>query len=317
MVPQYPKLFSSVLVEKEEEKGVRREVKGVKRGSGLVLLAGCFWGSMGLFVRTLGGYGFTSVQVAALRMTVAAVVFGILMVARGRQKIQVQDLPLFLGLGLCSLLFFTVCYFFAIQEMSMSAAAILLYPSPVWVMGLSVLLFHEPVTFRKTAALLLAFGGCVLVSGPGGTVTPRGILFGLGSGLGYALYSILGTLALERYSTLTVTGWTFLIAAAGSWLVCDPAGMLSLLAAQGNPLELGALLGAAGLITAVVPYLCYTLGMEKIGASRAAILATVEPLVATLLGCLVYQEPITLLGAGGILLILLAVGLLNQKERES
>lgn len=286
----------------------------MKKGAGLVLLAGCLWGSMGLFVRTLGAWGFTSVQVACLRMTAAALVFALVMALGPREKIALRDLPLFLGLGLCSVLFFTVCYFLAIGEMSMSSAAILLYTSPVWVMVLSVILFREPVTFRKLAALALAFGGCVLVSGPGGTVTPKGILLGLGSGLGYALYSILGTVALRRYAPLTVTGWTFVIAAAGSWLVCDPAAMLTL-AAGGPGGQLAVLVAAAGLVTAVVPYLCYTWGMEKIGASRAAILATVEPLVATLLGALVYREAITLLGAGGILMILLAVTVLHEKER--
>lgn len=67
----------------------------------------------------------------------------------------------------------------------------------------------------------------------------------------------------------------------------------------------------------MIPYLCYTRGMEEIGAGRAAILATVEPLMATLLGWLVYHESITFLGAWGILAILGAVVLLNQKEKES
>ena len=288
----------------------------MKKGGWLVLLAGCFWGSMGLFVRGLGEYGFDSVQVAALRMTVAAALFLILMAARKKAKISLKDLPLFLGLGLCSVLFFTVCYFLAIQAMSMSTAAILLYTSPVWVMILSVAFLGEKITPRKLAALALAFGGCVLVSGPGGTVTFQGILFGLGSGIGYALYSILGTVALRKYSTLTVTGWTFLVAAAGSWVVCRPGEMLALLEAAPQKAPLAVLLLGAGLISAVIPYLCYTRGMEEIGAGRAAILATVEPLMATLLGWLVYHESITFLGAWGILAILGAVVLLNQKEKE-
>lgn len=288
----------------------------MKKGGWLVLLAGCFWGSMGLFVRGLGEYGFDSVQVAALRMTVAAALFLILMAARKKAKISLKDLPLFLGLDLGSVLFFTVCYFLAIQAMSMSTAAILLYTSPVWVMILSVAFLGEKITPRKLAALALAFGGCVLVSGPGGTVTFQGILFGLGSGIGYALYSILGTVALRKYSTLTVTGWTFLVAAAGSWGVCRPGEMLALLEAAPQKAPLAALLLGAGLISAVIPYLCYTRGMEEIGAGRAAILATVEPLMATLLGWLVYHESITFLGAWGILAILGAVVLLNQKEKE-
>ena len=48
-----------------------------KRGVGplLILLAGCFWGSMGIFVRKLGEYGFSPVQIAAIRLTLAAVGF--------------------------------------------------------------------------------------------------------------------------------------------------------------------------------------------------------------------------------------------------
>jgi drug/metabolite transporter (DMT)-like permease len=52
------------------------------------------------------------------------------------------------------------------------------------------------------------------------------VLFGLGSGIGYGLYSILGTVALRKYSPYTVTTYTFLIAAAGSWAVCGPGDMI-------------------------------------------------------------------------------------------
>ena len=45
----------------------------------LILLAGCFWGSMGIFVRKLGEYGFSSVQIAAIRLTLAAVGFSVIL----------------------------------------------------------------------------------------------------------------------------------------------------------------------------------------------------------------------------------------------
>ena len=102
--------------------------------------------------------------------------------------------------------------------MSLSAAAILLYTSPIWVTLLSALLFYEKLTAAKLAALCMAFGGCVLVSGlGGGGLTLRGLLLGLGAGLGYGLYSILGSIALRRYSAFTVTALTFLIAALGAF----------------------------------------------------------------------------------------------------
>lgn len=287
----------------------------MKKGSLLIVLAGVLWGSMGLFVRALGGYGFTSVQIAALRMVVAALVYAAILAARQPAgfRLKKRDLPLFLGLGLCSVLFFTVCYFTAIQLMSMSAAAILLYTSPVWVMLMSVVFFHEALTGRKVTALCTAFLGCVLVSGIGGAVTPMGVVFGLCSGIGYALYSILGTVALRRYAPLTVTTYTFIIASAGAVLICQPADLAAkLLNAPSLPLLAGLVL-LTGLVTAVIPYLAYTAGLQTVEASHAAILATIEPMVATLLGAVVYHEAITLLSGLGVVCILGAVAVLNTK----
>ena len=284
----------------------------------LIILAGCFWGSMGIFVRRLTAFGFSSVQIVCIRVTLAALLFCVLLLIKDRSgfRIAPRDLPLFLGLGFGSILFFTVCYFTAITMMPLSTAAILLYTSPIWIMLMSVLFFREKLNGRKLLALALAFAGCVLVSGISGEgVTLTGLLVGLGSGIGYGLYSILGTVALRRYSPYTVTAWTFLFAAAGSWLICGPADTVSKFAAAPDLPWLLFFCGLTALVTAVIPFLSYTLGLRTVEASRAGILATVEPLVATLVGILVFSEPLTLLSGLGILLILSAVIILNRKPK--
>ena len=283
----------------------------------LIILAGIFWSSMGIFVRKLGTYGFTSVQIVAIRITLAALVFSIVLFIRDRSgfRITLRDLPLFLGLGFGSILFFTVCYFTAITIMPLSTAAILLYTSPIWIMLMSMLFFREKLNRIKLIALALAFAGCVLVSGISGEgITLIGLLIGLGSGIGYGLYSILGTIALRRYSPYTVTTYTFLFAAAGSWLVCGPADMISKFTAAADLPFLLFFCCLTALVTAVIPFLSYTLGLRTVEASRAGILATIEPMVATLIGILVFAEPLTLLSGLGILLILAAVVLLNRKQ---
>ena len=285
-------------------------------GPALILLAGCFWGSMGIFVRRLTAYGFSSIQIVAIRVTLAALIFCILLLIRDPAgfRISVKDIPLFLGLGFGSILFFTVCYFTAITMMPLSTAAILLYTSPIWIMLMSVLFFREKLTGRKLLALVLAFAGCVLVSGISGEgMTLTGLLVGLGSGIGYGLYSILGTVALRRYSPYTVTTYTFAFAALGSWLICRPADMLAKFAAAPDLPGLVFFCFLTALVTAVIPFLAYTLGLRTVEASRAGILATVEPLVATLIGVAVFSEPLTLLSGLGMLLILAAVVLLNGK----
>ncbi len=289
-----------------------------KRNAGplLIILAGCFWGSMGIFVRKLSEYGLSPIQIVAVRITVAALAFALLLLVKDRSgfRIALRDLPLFLGLGLGSILFFTVCYFSAITMMPLSTAAILLYTSPIWIMLMSVLFFREKLNRNKLIALALAFAGCVFVSGiSGGGLTVTGLLLGLGSGIGYGLYSILGTIALRKYSPYTVTTYTFLIAAAGSWFVCSPADLISRFSA-GNSVEITLFSCLTGLVTAVIPFLAYTLGLRTVEASKAGILATIEPMVATLVGMIVFSEPLTLLSGLGIVLILTAVILLNRKQ---
>lgn len=283
----------------------------------LILLAGCFWGSMGIFVRRLGSYGFTSAQIVCIRVTLAAVCFCAVLGVKDRVgfRLSLKDLPLFLGLGFGSILLFTVCYFTAITMMPLSTAAILLYTSPIWIMLMSVLFFREKLNRRKLLALALAFAGCILVSGISGEgITPAGLLIGLGSGLGYGLYSILGTVALRKHSPYAVTAWSFLFAAAGSWGICGPADIIAKFSSAPQPVSLGLLCCLTALVTAVIPFGAYTLGLRTVEASRAGILATIEPMVATLVGMLFFSEPLTLLSGAGIVLILFSVVLLNLKR---
>ena len=286
-------------------------------GPALIILAGCFWGSMGIFVRRLGTFGFSPIQIVSIRITIAALFFALLLCFKDRSGFRIawRDLPLFLGLGFGSILFFTVCYFSAITIMSLSTAAILLYTSPIWIMLMSVLFFREKLSRIKLIALALAFAGCVLVSGISGEgLTLTGLLLGLGSGIGYGLYSILGTVALRKYSPYTVTAYTFVFAAAGSWLVCGPADMISKFSAAANLTGLLLFCCLTALVTAVIPFLAYTLGLRTVEASKAGILATIEPLVATIVGIIVFSEQLTLLSGAGIVLILAAVILLNRRQ---
>lgn len=286
-------------------------------GTLLILLAGIFWGSMGIFVRGLTDLaGFTSIQIVSIRLSVAALTFALILLIKDPKgfRINKKDIPLFLGLGFGSILFFTTCYFTAIRMMTLSIAAILLYTSPIWVMLMSLFLFHEKMTRNKLLALIVSFAGCVLVSGLGSSennMSLIGVLIGLGSGLGYGLYSILGTIALRKYSTYTVTTYTFVTAAVGSLFLCSLPDLWHKITVCPRKPYLFVFIVLTGLVTAVIPFLLYTLGLEQVEASRAAILATIEPMVATLIGIAVFHEYMTVLSAIGILCILCAIVLLN------
>lgn len=288
-------------------------------GDILIIIAGLFWGSMGIFVRHLNDLGFSSIQVACLRLTTAGILFALILLIKDRKgfKIALRDIPLFLALGLVSILFFTCCYFTAIRLMTMSTAAILLYTSPIWVMVLAIIFLKEKFTIQKLIALILAFAGCVLVSGFGGKVTVVGILVGLGSGLGYGLYSIFGTFALKKYSPYTVTCYTFLIAGLGSIFVADPVDLVSKISTIENKPALFGFVLLTAVVTAVIPFLLYTLGLNMTTAGKAAVLATVEPAAATLFGFFVMKETVGPIAIAGILLVFAAIIVLSLRKKEA
>lgn len=282
-----------------------------------VLSAGTLWGVMGVFVRTLESFGFSPLQIACLRILFGAALFLVITAfyRPGLLKISLRDTGLFLGMGLMSLLLFTVCYFTTINMASLSVAAILLYTSPIWVMLLSALCFREKITGRKLLCAAMAFGGCVLVSGIGSadSLSPMVIAAGLLSAVGYGLYSIFGTFALRKYQPLTVTTYAFLFGAAGALVLCNPVQIVGVISDAANPWMLVLLIAATALLTAVLPYLLYTVGLNHMKASTAAIMASIEPVVATAAGALVFGETLTVPAFAGIALVLGAIAVLNAK----
>lgn len=303
-----------------------------------ILLAGFGWGIIGVFSRPLSEAGLSAVQITAIRsVIVAAGMAGYLFfVDRPQLRIRVRDLWMFLGSGLLSIVFFNICYFLTIQRATLAAASILLYTAPCFVLLMSAVFFREKITLQKVAALVLAFGGCGLVSGifagglgpgsggaaaagsvlrgsaavgAGGTgMSLTAILTGIGSGLGYALYSIFGSVALKKYRPFTVIFYTFLIASAGLVPFSHPGQILAVLGSDGR---MAACALALGIISTFLPFVFYTSGLEQMEAGKASVLAFAEPLVATLAGIAVFGESLTAQNAVGIGLIFGAILLLN------
>ena len=291
---------------------------GRNKYTAAILAAGCLWGFMGLFRRYMGEVGFSASDLIVLRCGIAALCFGLtlLFTGRGQFWIRLRDCWCFLGSGIVSLLFFTFCYFQAMNYMSLSAAAILLYTAPAIVTLLSALLFRERLTGTKMLAVVLAFLGCALVSGLGAgdmALSAVGILYGLGAGFGYAMYSIFARYALERgYSSNTINFYSCLLAAIGAALIWGVDGVFESVTASTQ--NLGLALGA-GVLTCFLPYLLYTYGLTGMETGRASIMASVEPVVATLVGAVVFRESMSVLSYAGVVLVLSAVVLLNVKTK--
>lgn len=284
----------------------------------LVLLAAALWGSMGLFVRHYNGIGLGSMDVVLVRMLVAAVFMPAIVAAvqPSAFKIRLKDLWVFCGTGLLSIAMFNFCYFKTMTMTSLSVAAVLLYSAPVMVVLFSAVLFKEKLTWLKGLACALAFGGCVLVSDlQGGAMPPLALLTGVLSAFGYAMYSIFSRIAMNKgYHSFTILLYTFWISLVGILPFANVPGTFTAVAAQGwQGWGMALLMGA---VTAILPYTFYTLGLSALEAGKASVMASLEPVVATLLGAAVFAEIPSLLGVVGILLVLVGVILLNVQFKK-
>ena len=280
----------------------------------LVITAGMCWGLIALFSNVLADAGFSSVQITLVRCGFSAAVLALFLAITNRKafRFALHDIWMFLGSGIISIAFFNVCYFTCIQQCSLSLAAILLYTAPCFVVLLSAVLFKERLTTQKLVALVLAFGGCVLVVGVGtgglaGNVF--GVLAGLGSGIGYALYSIFGRFSLRHYSPITLMFYTFFFATLALLPLAQVGEMASLTLAHINIVPA---MIALVLVSTITPFACYTTGLSHMEAGKASIMAFVEPMVAVLLGVFVFGDVLNVLNVCGIVLIVGAVLLLNM-----
>ncbi|MEA1962272.1 MAG: EamA family transporter [Bacillota bacterium] len=280
----------------------------------MIATGATLWGLMGLFVQPFYNWGFSASELVAIRALSAFIiaVSYLVIFRRDLLKIRVGDIGLFIGTGVLSIAFFNWCYFTSIQSLSLSVSAALLYTGPAFVTLLSRIFFAEKLTMGKVSALVLTCIGCSLVVGflPNMQTSASGyyLLIGLGAGFGYALYSIFGKIASNRYHPLTIITYTFLFASVAMVPMSSLWEKASLFT---QPVVLLTSL-SIGLIPTVFAYLLYTYGLAMIESSLASIAATIEPVVAVITGMVFLGDILTPWQGAGIILILLAVTLVQR-----
>lgn len=267
------------------------------------------WGFIGIFIKGLSGAGLSSMEITTIRAVTASSILFIYMILRFREMLAIRpgDIKYFLATGILSMVFFNWCYFTAIKEVSLSIAVVLLYTAPAFVIVISRFVFKEKITRYKIIALILTAAGSCLTAGllPGMEIklSLYGLLAGLGSGLGYSLYSIFAKIAARKYSPLTITAYTFFVAAIFLFILSYPAERISLL------LRWDTLLYSVGLgfLPTALAYILYTTGLKNVEAGKAAIIANIEPAVAIFIGTALFGEKLAFSQIAGAVLIFISV----------
>jgi len=265
-----------------------------------VLAAACLWGLLGVVSRYAFEQGVSPLEVAFWRAALGAVLFGAQAALMRKVRLERSDAGAVLGFGLVGISLFYGAYQLAIQSGGAALAAVLLYTAPALVALLSWLFLREPMDAHKLSALGLTLLGVALVSlqGGGARVTLAALFWGLLSALTYATYYLFGKLYLSKYSTPTV------------FLYALPVGALGLLPFVDFVPKNAEAWAAIAFLTVASTFFAVTLyfaGLRRLEATRASVVATIEPVVAALAAWLWWVERFSLLGYLGAGLVLAGV----------
>jgi drug/metabolite transporter, DME family len=269
----------------------------------LVFAAAVLWGLIGLFTRAVLDEGIAPLEIAFWRALFAGGAFALHASIIGRLALRDRRDGLILAaFALVGVTLFYGSLTLAIDTGGISLAFVLLYTAPAFVAVLAWPILGERLTPLKAGLVALALGGVVLVAMSGGgaegvRVTTTSLTWGLLSGISYASYYLFGKWVLARYATVTI------------YAVVLPIGALGLLPfvafAPKSP-QVWLLLVVLSLVSTYLAYLLYYTGLRTVEASRAVLVATIEPVVAAGLAAAFYGERLGPLGIAGAALILVA-----------
>ncbi len=290
-------------------------------GALLCIASAAAFGAMAIFGKFAYDEGASVGTLLALRFMMAAGLFWILLFARHASReiraLKPRDLRLGLGLGAFGYSLQAGCYFAALNRIDASLLALLLYTFPAIVAAAAVAIGRERFDVRHVAAVVLASGGLMLVVAGAGTgdLDPVGTALGLGAAVVYSTYILVSDGISRRVRPQVL-----------ATLVCTGAAVTltvgSVLLGELHPGELTAAgwgwLACLAIVSTVAAISLFFAGLERVGPTTAAILATVEPLVTVGLAFVVFGEtlgPAQLLGGALVLAAVIPATVAARRPR--
>ena len=272
-----------------------------------ILMAAALWSLTGPLCLYCLKAGMTPMEIAFWRTTLGAIFFCVHAKATGSLRLQTprDGLAFFLFGAVCLGGLFSV-YQGAVHAGGAALAAILLYTAPVWVAVASWLLFKEQLSGGKILAIGISLAGvaCISLSGSGGivAVTPLAVILGLSSGVLYSVHFIFTKRYLERYSPFALYGFCMTAAA----VACFPFVSLDL----DRVFSVWAPLLTVCVLCSYCAFWVYSEGIRRVDPTKAVVLATIEPMLATFVAWWWWDEFFAPAGWIGTALVMTAVFLI-------
>lgn len=282
--------------------------------------AAALWGSSGIFAVRLFELGVTPISVALFRMTLGTLLLLLWAVVFWRDKLRLgrRDILLILVGGGIPMAAFQVVYQFSIDAAGVPTTVALLYLAPVFVVAASgPLLGEKPTRLRVAVSMAVVVGVWLTVFGADEVETffgQRSFVWGVLAGVGYAGYTLFGRFASPRWGSVPTAVYGSL-GATLILLVTVPVSSSTLAFPVGG--EAWVVLVVFSFLTITLASLLFFDALRRIEASRVAVAAATEPVVAGLLATFILAQGLSPVGWLGIAVVASGVAAVGASERPS
>lgn len=295
--------------------------KNVAHGLILAGLGAIAFSGKAVIVKLAYRYGVDAVTLLMYRMLFALPIFLVMAwwAGRGQRRLSARDWRGVLGLGVSGYYLASFLDFAGLAYITAGLERLILYLNPTLVMLLGWLFFGERMNRRHIGAMLLSYGGVVLVfgveafgHGTRGAHTTWGVLLVLASAVCYAIYLLYSGEMVRRVGPLRLVGLATSVASVCcvvQFLVLRP-----LPAALVAPEVIWLSILNATACTAA-PVLMVMLAIERIGAAMTAQTGMIGPLSTIVLAAWLLGEAITPTMIAGTVLVLAGITLFTRAGR--
>ncbi len=290
-------------------------------GIGSVLLSATCFAATSILIKLAYRYGLTPPQVLAWQSWLASIMLLVYALVFQREifKVSRQSLKVLAVQGLIGSLGTSVIYAYSLIYLPVSVAILLLYLYPVLVLGAGAAIWHKRISSQELIALALTFAGTMFASGvlTGiGEVSVIGLILGIASAVCYAVFNIVGELAVRQVSPLATMSFAQWFSSLGLliylWREIPHMGWQNT--------EVWGIGLALATVASIFPFYFILIGIQHIGAAQAAIISTFElPMTFVMAAFFLGEFPQVNQWAGGTL-VLAGIILLNwrfQHEQQS
>lgn len=271
-------------------------------GAGLVALSAASFGAMAIFARFAVADGIEISMLLFLRFLIAGVVMAVVMTLTRRSWPRGRNRMVLVLMGGVGYVGQSLCFFLALNHASAGLVALLLYLYPFLVTVIGAIFLGESMTRLRAVAVLAALLGTGLTIGSGLEGSPLGIALGVAAALIYSVYILVGSRVLREEEPLGAATVVMLSAA----VVFGLGVMLESPRFPASVVGWSSVLAIA-LVSTVLAMVGFFAGVKRLGASDAATLSTLEPVITFVLAAVFLDESVSLIQMTGGGVVLAAV----------